>query len=100
MHYIGIEIFSYSSSTKIQVVTAILASISLGILLVLTISLEIAKKDCVLQWLLPLRFSLLIFSILCIIILLNFVKTNLDEDIRELRFRWSMVHIPLSDGML
>lgn len=92
--------FSYTSSTKAVLATAVLSSISLGILMFLTHFVAFVKIDYILRWLLPISLALLIFSIIFIITTLSIVGRALDEDIRELRYAATLVSQGYANGII
>ena len=76
--------FSYRVRTKVVLALTILVSIALGAMLFISHALSQIHLDRLLRWLMPACFSLLVFTIISLIIILFVGGTRLHDDLHGL----------------
>ncbi|UJR29825.1 hypothetical protein I4U23_017368 [Adineta vaga] len=83
----------YLTRTKLVLASCIMTALSLGVLIFLSHLVAFVKKETVLKWLIPACYILLFVAIIFMFITLVAAGSDLEEDVRELRFSWSILEI-------
>lgn len=89
---------SYLPRTKLILGTTIISALCLGVLVFLSHLVAFVKKDYILQWIVPICYTLLFVSIIFMIITLVAAGSNLQEDINELRYSKLLLQIVHING--
>jgi hypothetical protein len=77
---------------------AIIAALSLGVMIFFSHIISFAKVDYILKWLLPACFVLLAVTMISIIVVLSVIGSSLLEDVLQLRYEWSLWTSTITDG--
>lgn len=90
---------SFFSRDKAVMAFTVLTAISLGLMVFLSHLVTFVKQDRILDWLIPLCFFLLSFAVISIFITLIIAGTDLEKDVRELRYSWTLIEQTLQNRL-